>query len=260
MCGIIEPIAAFETNYIWLLHNGTHASVVDPGDGRAVLHRLRQRNLTLENILITHHHADHTGGIETLLGDWAVPVYGPESYRIPEITNQLYANDRLPIAAMIFDILFVPGHTNDHIAYFASDNEKPILFCGDTLFAGGCGRLFEGTAQTMVHSLHQISQLPPETSIYCAHEYTMANLRFAIHIEPHNPNLQARLARTLALREQNRPTIPSQLHEELATNPFLRCDQPAIIAAAERYAGTKLNSIVSVFEAIREYKDNFAVN
>jgi hydroxyacylglutathione hydrolase len=264
----IVPLAAFSDNYIWLLRNATHAAVVDPGDAAPVLAYLQQHQLDLCAILVTHHHGDHIGGIEEILAHSPVsahvpanlPVYGPASEAIDEVNRPLADGDRveLPELNTSFEVIAVPGHTRGHIAYYGRRlSEGGVLFCGDTLFACGCGRIFEGTPQQMWHSLARLSALPGQTLLYCAHEYTQANIRFALAVEPDNLALAARAAEVARLRSEDLPTVPSTLALELATNPFLRWDAPAVIAAASRASGSKQKQPEAVFAAIREWKNKF---
>ncbi|MCY7387489.1 MAG: hydroxyacylglutathione hydrolase [Burkholderiales bacterium] len=258
----VHPISAFQDNYLWIIQNGSHAAIVDPGDATPVIEYLGTNDLQLSAIICTHHHADHVGGVEHLLDvlnlRGKIPVFGPASERIPARTKALSEGDRIavPGIGLTFDILDVPGHTAGHIAYFGHG----MLFCGDTLFACGCGRLFEGTAAQMTASLTKLKHLPPETKVYCAHEYTMANIKFAEAVEPDNGDLKLRKAFCAAKRHRNLPTVPSTIHLELATNPFLRWDQPAVQAAASLRLKRDIGSNPApalVFGAIREWKNTF---
>ena len=259
----VEAIPAFTDNYIWLLYDdGLNGVVVDPGQARVVEDYLAQNNIVLKGILITHHHADHTGGIAELTAGRDIPVYGPDNPAIEGISQPLKDGDRLTLLETEFQILQTPGHTLDHLAFFASpDGRSPILFCGDTLFSGGCGRLFEGTPQQMQHSLSRLSQLPEETEVYCAHEYTQSNLQFAVAVEPGNQALKKRLREVEELRAENLKTVPSRIGLERLTNPFLRTSAPEVIAAAK--ARSPLSVIknpqqeADVLGVIREWKDNF---
>lgn len=255
----VHPVPAFSDNYLWVIHNGRDAVAVDPGDARPVIDFLAAQSLNLSAILCTHHHADHVGGVEALL-DFLdlrghIPVYGPAGEKIPARTDALKEGDRisLPAIGLELDILDVPGHTAGHIAYLGQD----MLFCGDTLFACGCGRLFEGTPAQMTNSLAKLRILPGHTRVYCAHEYTMSNIRFAEAVEPDNADLKLRKAFCAAKRHRDQPTLPSTIALELATNPFLRWDSPAVIAAAERRAGRSLKTDHDIFASIREWKNNF---
>ena len=256
----ISPIAAFSDNYIWLIHQPgeSTAMVVDPGDATPVLAELQRRNLSLGGILITHHHPDHVGGVTRLLADTPVPVYGPTNSPASCITHPRREGDSLFYAGVEFRVLEVPGHTLDHIAYYATpDQSDPALFCGDTLFAGGCGRLFEGTAPQMHQSLGKLTALPPETAVYCAHEYTLANLNFARAVEPDSHALQERIAREQQRRATQQPTVPSSIAVELATNPFLRSEQAAVAAATVAHCGREMTEPAEIFAALRQWKDHF---
>jgi hydroxyacylglutathione hydrolase len=255
----IIPIPAFSDNYIWLVQEGARAAVVDPGDAEPVLAYLDLHGLDLVAILNTHHHGDHVGGNDGLLARFSVPVFGPARETIPGRTHALEEGARvaLPGIGLAFSVLDVPGHTAGHIAYVGDNGGVPIAFVGDTLFAGGCGRLFEGTPADMAASLAKLAALPGDTRIYCAHEYTLANLRFALAVEPGNGTLHARQAREEGRRAHGEPTVPSVLADELATNPFLRSDVPAVFAAAEAHAGRKLASAVDAFATLRSWKNGF---
>ena len=255
----IEPIKAFNDNYIWLLYDpaSRQAAVVDPGDAAPVMAALEARQLDLAAILITHHHFDHVGGLETLCQHYDPLVYGPHNPAIGGIQQRLASGDQVDVLGLRFDVLEVPGHTLDHIAYF-HPAETPLLFCGDTLFAGGCGRVFEGTPAMMHASLQVLAALPPATRVFCAHEYTLANLAFAAAVEPDNQALAGRIAQARAARERDEPTVPSELALELATNPFLRCAQPELIASLQ--AQGKLSGAAAapeVFASVRGWKDSF---
>jgi hydroxyacylglutathione hydrolase len=251
----IEPIPAFDDNYLWLLVRGSQAAVVDPGDGAPVLQRLQQRNLSLQAILVTHHHGDHVGGVASLSRATGARVHGPGAEAIPARDVALAGGSRIDVLGVAFDVLDVPGHTLGHIAYHAP--ALRALFCGDTLFAAGCGRLFEGTAAQMTASLARLASLPADTRVYCAHEYTLSNLRFALAVEPDNEALRRRQQACAALRRRGEPTLPSTIAEELATNPFLRCSEPDVRRAAEARAGGPLPTAESVFTVIRQWKNVF---
>jgi hydroxyacylglutathione hydrolase len=255
----IHGVPAFQDNYLWVIARGRDAAVVDPGDATPIESFLSEQGLALRAILATHHHGDHVGGVAALAAHWKCPVFGPAGEKIPQVTRKLVEADRIVVPGLDLplEVMDVPGHTAGHIAYVHRDAADPFVFCGDTLFAGGCGRLFEGTAAQMVASLSKLASLPPRTRVYCAHEYTLANLRFARAVEPENAALAQRQAREAARREHGEPTVPSTIGVELETNPFLRWREPAVIAAAERRAGRTLHDPVSVFAEIREWKNNF---
>lgn len=250
-------LPAFTDNYIWMLHDGTDAVVVDPGEAAPVLSALDERQLALAGILVTHHHGDHVGGIDGLRGRLKGPVYGPKRERIPEPFVALVEGDRVDVLGLRFEVIDVPGHTAGHIAYFHPGRDgAPILFCGDTLFSGGCGRLFEGTAEQMHDSLGRLAALPGPTRVCCAHEYTLSNLRFARAVEPGNAALARYSAECEALREAGRPTLPSTLDVERAANPFLRCAEPEVVAAARSH-GARSSEGAEVFGALRRWKNEF---
>jgi len=251
----VVPLRAFADNYIWTLRDARCAAVVDPGDARPVLEYLEREKLELVAILNTHHHADHVGGNAGLLARWKVPVFGPYDDRIGEVTQRLKDGERceLPHFGIEFEVFEIPGHTRTHIAFHGAG----MLFCGDTLFAVGCGRLFEGTPRQMHDSLTRLMRLPDDARVYCGHEYTLANIRFAKAAEPGNAALLELEAKAKALRDRDQPTLPSTVGQEKATNPFVRVREPTVIASANRYAGKTLNDPVSVLAAIREWKNRF---
>jgi hydroxyacylglutathione hydrolase len=251
----IIPIPAFADNYIWLLQRDGKAAVVDPGDAAPVIEYLEREHIELSAIVNTHHHGDHVGGNRALLQRWRVPVFGPAHEQIPERTHALSEGDTvtLPGIGIELSVLDIPGHTSGHIAC-AGDG---MVFCGDTMFAAGCGRLFEGTPAQMVASLDKLAGLAPETRVYCGHEYTVSNLRFALAVEPQSATLQARLKRDQSKRDLGEPTLPSTIGEERVTNPFLRTSDPAVRAAAEHHAGRKLSDRVAVFAELRTWKNAF---
>lgn len=251
----IEPIPAYDDNYVWWLADGRAAVVVDPGDAAPVARRLSQTGLQLTAILVTHHHGDHVGGVEALVHATGARVFGPAAESIPCVRTKLRGGDRIEVLGHAFDVLDVPGHTNGHIAYYSES--LGALFCGDTLFACGCGRLFEGTAAQMTESLAKLAALPGATRVYCAHEYTLANIRFALAVEPDNAQLAARKRACEALRAEGKPTLPSTIADERATNPFLRCDVPVVRARAERESPGAAASTVATFAALRAWKNRF---
>ena len=251
-------VQAFEDNYIWLIpgQSNNRVAVVDPGDAEPVLRTLQARGLTPSAILCTHHHGDHVGGIAELVQLYpGLPVYGPGNENIVEVSHPVGdgAHIALPDLGVQLEVLCIPGHTRGHIAYYGHG----WLFCGDTLFSAGCGRLFEGSAAQMHHSLSRLAALPEDTLVYCAHEYTVANLRFAHTVEPDNSAIQRYQQEAESLRQHDKSTIPSTLARELAINPFMRSDQPGVRAAAERRSGQALASPAEVFAAVRLWKDTF---
>jgi hydroxyacylglutathione hydrolase len=252
----ISPIPAFDDNYIWLLQRSGYSgvAVVDPGDEDPVLELLQREGLKLEAILLTHKHGDHTGGVRELLAAYpGIPVYGPSHEPVPVVTRPLSDGERIRLSGLDLEleVLELPGHTEGHVAYLVEGN----LFCGDTLFSCGCGRVFSGTHEQLHASLQRIASLPPQTNIYCAHEYTLDNIGFAKGVEPESRLLLQREEEAKRLRARGAPTVPSTLQLELDTNPFLRCDEPTVVKAAERHAGHGFNTSSEVFIAIRGWKD-----
>ncbi|MET0519715.1 MAG: hydroxyacylglutathione hydrolase [Burkholderiaceae bacterium] len=264
----LSAIAAFTDNYIWMLDDGTRAIVVDPGDATPVLAALRARSLRLVGILVTHHHGDHVGGLEELREHLQGPVYGPAHETIPGTTTPCRGGDAFELLGQRVEVLDVPGHTAGHIAFFlptpADEAGKgaPLLFCGDTLFSGGCGRLFEGTPAQMHASLAALAALPGPTRVCCAHEYTLSNLRFAQAIEPANATLLQYRAWCEEQRARGRPTLPSSIAMERQINPFMRCSEAAVMAAAASHPQTLAADAapatpVSVFATLRQWKNDF---
>lgn len=253
----ITPLPAFDDNYIWLLHDAAQeAAVVDPGDARPVIDHLDGQGLRLTAILLTHHHWDHTGGARELAERYGAPILGPNSERIDCVNRPLKGGETVDLGRFgQWRVIATPGHTLDHIAYY--NPQVGALFCGDTLFGAGCGRLFEGTPQQMQDSLEKIRALPDDTLIYCGHEYTEDNLRFALLAEPGNPAIRARVEATRAQRERGEPSVPSTLLLEKSTNPFLRWDSPELYQRAAERSGEKLSAPSAVFAAVRAWKDAF---
>ena len=254
----ISPISAFSDNYIWCVAREGKAIIVDPGDAAPVLKHLDENGLSLSAIIITHHHYDHVNGIELLCERYPnTPVYGPEN-QCKSITQRLKHDDTITLLDLTFRVFSVPGHTLDHIAYYLETSPSgPALFCGDTLFAGGCGRLFEGTPKQMLNSLGLIQALAADTEVYCAHEYTLSNLRFACVVEPNNRDLLSRFEDTQARRKADLPTVPSKLALALLTNPFLRTDNAAVQQQVATHAALKYWNQNDIFASLRAWKDDF---
>ncbi len=256
----VLTVPAFKDNYLWLIHDGSNAAIVDPGDAAPVKAALAAHKLRLTAILLTHHHADHIGGVPALLQDWEVPVFGPRNDGIALVTHPLGESERIDVPGLdlALDVLDVPGHTLGHIAYVLRSPGASWLFCGDTLFGAGCGRLFEGTPQQMMESLGKFTALPDDTLVYCAHEYTLSNLRFAGAVEPGNAALDARVRDDGAKREAGQPTIPSTIGLERATNPFLRHGEARIVQSLVEAGRLAPGAApVDAFAALREWKNTF---
>ncbi len=250
-------LPAFADNYIWMVHDGVRAIVVDPGDAAPVQAALDEADLELAAILVTHRHPDHVGGVDELRPRLRGPVYGPALDPVPQPCQALHDGARIEVLGLRFQVLHVPGHTLGHIAYAQADGASaPLLFCGDTLFSGGCGRIFEGTAAQMHASLSRLAALPADTQVCCAHEYTLSNLRFAAAVEPHNAELATYTAQCQARRQAQQPTLPALLSTERRINPFLRCTEPTVVAAAQDRGATATHE-VAVFVALREWKNHF---
>ncbi len=250
----IFPLPAFTDNYIWLIEKNGKATVVDPGDSKVVDNYLKEKNLKLENILITHHHFDHTGGVEELKEYYKCNVYGPYDSPFKGVEIKLKEDDEISVHGSTFKIIEVPGHTLDHIAYYSE--EQSILFCGDTLFSGGCGRIFEGTPNQMYESLSKLSALDLSTKIYCTHEYTQSNLNFAIKVEPGNKNLLEYKNKIDKKRSNNEISLPTDLSLEKNINPFLRSHVVEIKESIEDFAKISHPSDLETFTAVRSLKDN----
>ena len=257
-CAIAIP--GFIDNYFWILAgSGDKVTLVDPGDAAPVLQWLRRHGREVGMIMITHHHADHIGGVMELLRHFPrAEVVAPSDPRISMTTRTVSEPDLVDIEdiSASFSVLDFPGHTQSHIGYYCKfDDSHASLFCGDTLFACGCGRLFEGTAQQMYTSLRKIYRLPEHTKIYCAHEYTLGNIAFAKRVEPQNSALLSRAEEALRMRSDSIPTVPSVLRQEKATNPFLRASTPSVQRAVQTYYNQSFVSPVQVFAAVRSWKD-----
>lgn len=254
----IFGIPSLADNYIWAIHgqNNGHIVVVDPGEAAPVLSYLKEQNLILDAILITHHHNDHTGGVLALRSHFPhIPVYGSLKDKVPGITHFIQDGDTITFTNqnLTLQVLDLPGHTHGHIAYY----NKELLFCGDVLFSVGCGKIFEGTAEQMYRSLNKLKQFAPTTQIFSAHEYTFNNIKFAQMVDPENQALEKRFQQVISLRKQNLPTLPVSLASELQTNPFLRCEELAILDAVQNYWDKQLNDPLAVFEHLRRWKDQF---
>jgi hydroxyacylglutathione hydrolase len=254
----VTPVRAFADNYLWLvqgLADASRTAVVDPGDAPAVLTALEQSGLSLDAILVTHHHPDHVGGVAELVERTGARVFGPAAEHVPAVSTPVRGGDEVVLDSLglRFAVLDVPGHTAGHIAYYGHG----ALFCGDTLFSGGCGRLFEGTPEQMLASLDGLAALPDDTRVFCAHEYTLSNLRFAMTVEPDNADLRVWQGEATSLRERDVPTVPTTIGREKRINPFLRSRIDGVRRSAEAHAGASLASPVAVFAEIRRWKDGF---
>ena len=256
----IDALPAFNDNYIWLLQDTANqrCAVVDPGDAAPVMEWLeRHPGWVLSDILITHHHFDHVGGVAQLHAHTNAKVWGPALESIPARQVALNDGDRIEVLGLEFQVLLVPGHTLGHIAYYHENPAAPLLFCGDTLFAAGCGRLFEGTPEQMHHSLSRLAALPAHTGVYCTHEYTLSNLRFAQAVEPNNPDIAARVEQVTQWRAAGRISLPSSIALELRTNPFLRVHETSVKEKADEWNSRDNDSPSAVFASLRSWKDQF---
>ena len=251
----VEPIKAFEDNYIWLVTTNEGSIVVDPGESSKIIKLIDENKINLKGIFVTHHHYDHTDGLEDLSRKLNIDIYGP-SNNINEINKRVKNSDHISILGIDFKIIEVPGHTLDHIAFYSFNDGEPILFCGDTLFAGGCGRIFEGTYEQMFESLNKLSSLPKNTKIYCGHEYTLSNLKFAIEADSSNKDLIKEYEQIKRLRNIDCPSLPSTLDRELKVNPFLRYDNYSIKNKIKKEFGISGNGL-DIFTALRKWKDSF---
>ena len=254
----IFPIRAFSDNYMWTLIEGDQAIVVDPGEAKPVIDTFDKKNLNLNSIVITHHHFDHTGGVVELKDHFNCEVYDPGGGHIEGISSPLNDNEEFDLLGKKFIALHTPAHTLDQLAYYSEEAcSDPILFCGDTLFSAGCGRIFEGTPLQMHDSLSRFANLPENTQVYCGHEYTQSNLTFAAAVEPDNQFIQDKIKEVNNLRGQDKETLPSDIASELKINPFMRCNEGTVVDAAVNYSGKELKEPHEVLGAIRDWKDNF---
>ena len=251
----VEPIKAFEDNYIWLVTTNEGSIVVDPGESSKIIKLIDENKINLKGIFVTHHHYDHTDGLKDLSRKLNIDIYGPNN-NINEINKRVKNSDHISILGIDFEIIEVPGHTLDHIAFYSFNDGEPILFCGDTLFAGGCGRIFEGTYEQMFESLNKLSSLPKNTKIYCGHEYTLSNLKFAIEADSSNKDLIKEYEQIKRLRNIDCPSLPSTLDRELKVNPFLRYDNYLIKNKIKKEFGISGNGL-DIFTALRKWKDSF---
>ena len=254
----IQSIKAFNDNYIWLISTNEGNLVIDPGESAPVLDYLTKNSIELTDILLTHHHYDHVGGVAELKKSITGKVIGPNNVNIEGIDQKVSEGALVNSCGLNFRVIEIPGHTLDHIAYFSDDNKQPLLFCGDTLFSAGCGRVFEGTFQQMYESIMRIKSLPINTLIYCGHEYTLANLKFALQVEPNNADIKNHIEFCKKVLQNNQATLPSSLQLELKINPFLRCDDNKLRASiSHKYDSSKSIDDSSVFEYLRKWKDSF---
>lgn len=257
----LVALPAFTDNYIWMIHDGQQALVVDPGDATPVIACLQSHGLTLTAILVTHQHVDHVGGLPALQSHLQGPVHGPADCGAAVITHPVSEGDTLHWRGLTLQVWHTPGHTANHLSYVTDApldtiGTRRVLWCGDTLFSGGCGRVFDGTMAELHDSLQRLSGLPADTLLCCTHEYTLANLAFAAAVEPQNSALEAARQRALALRAAGHPTLPAVLGDELNINPFLRTDQPTVVQQA-RHRGAPDDAPLSVFTALRLWKNEF---
>ena len=251
----VKPIKAYQDNYIWLVSTNEGSIVVDPGESKKILNLIDNNEIDLKGVLITHHHFDHTNGLSDLLNERGLEVYGPKN-NVNGINNIVKNNDKFKVIGIDFEVIEIPGHTLDHIAFYSINDGEPILFCGDTLFSGGCGRVFEGTFDQMFNALKKISKYPKETKIFCGHEYTLSNLKFALAVDENNEDLIEEYDNIKNIVDSGNPSLPTILEKELKINPFLRCDNHHI----KNKIVSKFNTSDDEFEvfcALRQWKDNF---
>ena len=250
----VEPIKAYTDNYIWLVSTNEGSIVVDPGESKEILNLIDANEIDLKGVLITHHHYDHTNGLLDLTNKMNLEVYGPK--KIEGINNIVKESDKFSLIGIDFEVIEIPGHTLDHLAFYSSNNKDPILFCGDTLFAGGCGRVFEGTFEQMFMSLKKISKYPKETKVFCGHEYTLSNLKFALEVDKDNKDLVNEFNNIEKLISSDIPSLPTNLNKELKLNPFLRCHDIDIKnKVIEKF--DIIDDELQIFTALRKWKDNF---
>ena len=251
----IKPIKALSDNYIWLVTTNEGSIVIDPGESKQIIDLVKSNEIDLEGILITHHHYDHTNGIEEILKYKKVEVYGPKN-NVNSITKRVKQNDVFNLIGLKFEVIETPGHTLDHIAFYCLKDEKSILFCGDTLFSGGCGRVFEGTYSQMYESLKKLSKLPEDTQIFCGHEYTSSNLQFACAVEPNNQFIREYNEEIIEKTKNGEPSLPSSLKIEYMINPFIRCNEENLIDNINKKFG-EIDSESEIFSTLRKWKDDF---
>jgi hydroxyacylglutathione hydrolase len=256
------PIPAFRDNYIWLIENEASDDVflVDPGQAEPALRHLDEHELTLSGVLITHSHNDHIGGINEVIASHPAPVYGPQCERIPQISSPVSEGTHVELwPGIAFEVLEIPGHLDEHVAYFFSGDAAnlPAVCAGDTLFSSGCGRMFDGPPVAYKHSLDRLKRLPSETLVYCAHEYTLANLKFAVSIEPDNMNIRQKEVEVQQRLSDSKCSLPTTIASELATNPFLRCDNDRVKREVSRQSQQSLSNELETFTALRSLKDRF---
>ena len=251
----VKPIKDYQDNYIWLVSTNEGSIVVDPGESKKILNLIVNNEINLKGVLITHHHFDHTNGLSDLLNKRGLEVYGPKN-NVHGINNIVKNNDKFTVIGIDFEVIEIPGHTLDHIAFYSFNSGEPVLFCGDTLFSGGCGRVFEGTFDQMFIALKKISKYPKETKIFCGHEYTLSNLKFALAVDENNEDLIEEYDNIKNIVDSGNPSLPTILEKELKINPFLRCDNHHIKNKIVSKFNTSDNEL-EVFSALRQWKDNF---